>query len=52
MPLLRTSSAGGRIIQDVKIDFESKRVDPSEYDEIPKDPGKYVADKLKIPQTG
>ena len=38
----------GRFIQDVKIDFESKRVHRSEYDEVPKDPNQYIRDKMKI----
>ncbi len=39
-----------KFIQDVKIDFESKRVHRSEYDPIIKDPIKYIKDKLKIEQ--
>ena len=33
-----------KFIQDVKIDFESKRFYRSEYDEIPKDPVKYLSE--------
>lgn len=41
-----------KFIQDVKIDFDSKRVHPSEYDEvIKKDPAKYIKDQLKIDQA-
>ena len=36
---------------DVKIDFDSKRVHPSEYDPVIKDPTKYIKDKLKIEQA-
>jgi len=39
-----------KFIQDVKIDFDSKRVHRSEYDQIIKDPIKYINDKLKIEQ--
>jgi hypothetical protein len=39
-----------KFIQDVKIDFESKRVHSSEYDTIIKDPIKYIKDKLNIEQ--
>jgi hypothetical protein len=37
-----------KFVQDVKIDFESKRIHRSEYDEIPKDPIKYLSEKMKI----
>ena len=40
-----------KFIQDVKIDFESKRIPRAEYDEIPKDPRQYILDKLKIKQS-
>lgn len=40
-----------KFIQDVKIDFDSKRVHPSEYDAIIKDPAKYIRDRLKVEQT-
>ncbi len=39
-----------KFLQDVKIDFESKRVHRSEYDEVVKDIARYVRDKLKIKQ--
>ena len=38
----------GKFLQDVKIDFESKRVHRSEYDEVRKDIPKYIKDKLGI----
>jgi uncharacterized protein len=41
-----------RVNYDVKIDFESKRIHKAEYDEIPKDPEKYIAEKLGIEQSG
>jgi hypothetical protein len=37
-----------KFIQDVKIDFESKRIHRSEYDEVIADIGNYIKDKLKI----
>ncbi|MDP3939120.1 MAG: HTH domain-containing protein [Deltaproteobacteria bacterium] len=37
-----------KFIADVKIDFEAKRIHKSEYDEIPKDPRKYISDKFGI----
>jgi len=40
-----------RFVEDVKIDFESKRIHKSEYDEIPKDPEKYIGEKLGIEQS-
>jgi uncharacterized protein len=40
-----------KFLQDVKIDFESKRVHRAEYDEVSKDIRKYIADKLKIERT-
>jgi hypothetical protein len=40
-----------KFIQDVKIDFESKRIHRAEYDESPKDPALYISEKLKIRQT-
>jgi hypothetical protein len=39
-----------KFIQDVKIDFESKRIHRAEYDDIPKDPRKYISEKMKIEQ--
>ncbi len=40
----------GKFIQDVKIDFDSKRIHRSEYDSIVKDPVKYIEDRLNIEQ--
>jgi len=37
-----------KFLQDVKIDFESKRIHRSEFDEVVKDIRKYVREKLKI----
>ncbi|MBK8270276.1 MAG: hypothetical protein IPK83_19065 [Planctomycetes bacterium] len=37
-----------RFIQDVKIDFSSKRVHRSEYDEVIQDIEAYVRERLKI----
>ncbi|MDW7761890.1 MAG: HTH domain-containing protein [Acidobacteriota bacterium] len=37
-----------QFLQDVKIDFESKRIHKSEYDEVVKDIREYIKDKLKI----
>ena len=39
-----------KFIQDVKIDFDSKRIHRSEYDPIVPDPTKYIKDKMKIEQ--
>jgi hypothetical protein len=39
-----------KFLQDVKIDFESKRVHRSEYDEVIRDIAEYIKDKLKIVQ--
>jgi len=36
-----------KFIQDVKIDFDSKKVHPSEYDSVIKDPAKHIKEKLK-----
>ena len=41
-----------KFLQDVKIDFESKRIHRSEYDEVSKDIAKYIKDKMKIEQGG
>lgn len=38
-------------LQDVKIDFESKRVHRSEYDVVIKEIAKYIKDKMKINQA-
>lgn len=37
-----------KFLQDVKIDFESKRIHRAEFDEVLKDIRKYIRDKLKI----
>jgi len=37
-----------KFLQDVKIDFESKRVHKAEYDVIEKDIGAYIKSRLKI----
>jgi hypothetical protein len=37
-----------KFLQDVRIDFESKRIHRSEYDEVIKDITKYIKDRLKI----
>jgi uncharacterized protein len=39
-----------KFLQDVKIDFESKRIHRSEFDEVVKDIRKYIRDRLKIEQ--
>lgn len=39
-----------KFLQDVKIDFESKRIHRSEFDEVLKDIRKYIREKLKIEQ--
>jgi hypothetical protein len=39
-----------RFIQDVRIDFESKKIHRSEFDEVLKDIRIYIHDKLKVPQ--
>ena len=38
-------------VQDVKIDFESKRIHRAEYDDVPTDAAQYIREKLKIEQT-
>jgi hypothetical protein len=35
-------------VEDVKIDFESRRIHRAEYDEVVKDPVQYTREKLKI----
>lgn len=40
-----------KFVQDVKIDFEAKRIHRAEYDDVPKDAAQYIWDKLKIEQT-
>lgn len=39
-----------KFLQDVRIDFESKRIHRAEYDEVVKDIRKYIREKLKIEQ--
>lgn len=39
-----------KFIQDVKIDFDSKRIHRAEYDQVLKDPANYIKDKMKIEQ--
>ena len=39
-----------KFLQDVKIDFEGKRIHRSEYDSLEKDISKYIKDKIKIEQ--
>jgi hypothetical protein len=41
-----------KFLQDVKIDFESRRVHRAEYDEVLKDITKYIREKMKIEQGG
>ncbi len=38
----------GKFIQDVKIDFESKRIHRSEYDDIPKDIEEYLRERIGV----
>ncbi|MCX5992550.1 MAG: HTH domain-containing protein [Chloroflexi bacterium] len=37
-----------KFVEDVKIDFESKRIHPADYDGVVKDPAQYIKEKLKI----
>lgn len=37
-----------KFIQDVKIDFDGKRIHRAEYDSVVKDPAQYISEKLKI----
>ena len=39
-----------KFVEDVKIDFESKRIHRAEYDDIIKEPSQYIMEKLKIEQ--
>lgn len=41
-----------KFLQDVKIDFEAKRVHRSEYDEVVKDIEAYIKSRMKIDQGG
>jgi uncharacterized protein len=49
--LCEQNSDFAKFLQDVKIDFESKRVHRAEYDEVLKDIRKYIKDKLKVEQA-
>jgi len=40
-----------KFVEDVKIDFESKRIHRAEYDDIVKEPTQYIMEKLKIEQV-
>ena len=40
-----------KFIEDVRIDFDSKRIHRSEYDPIPKDPAAFISERLKIGQV-
>jgi uncharacterized protein len=40
-----------KFVQDVKIDFESKRIHRSEYDDVPKDPRRYILVKTGVEQA-
>lgn len=46
--LCEQNSDFAKFIEDVKIDFEAKRIHKAEYDEILKDPRNYVTERLKI----
>ena len=37
-----------KFVEDVKIDFEAKRIHRAEYDEILKDPSQYIKQTLAI----
>jgi len=37
-----------KFVEDVKIDFDSKRIHRAEYDDIPKDPSTFISERLKI----
>ncbi len=39
-----------KFVEDVKIDFESKRIHRAEYDDIVKEPAQYIMEKLKVEQ--
>ncbi|HNT69473.1 MAG TPA: HTH domain-containing protein [Syntrophorhabdaceae bacterium] len=40
-----------KFVEDVKIDFESKRIHKAEYDDIVKEPAQYIMEKFKIEQV-
>jgi len=48
--LCEQNSGFEKFLQDVKIDFESKRIHRAEFDEVVKDIRKYIRDRLKIEQ--
>jgi hypothetical protein len=48
--LCEQNSDFDKFLQDVKIDFEGKRIHKSEYDLLEKDIAKYIKDKMKIDQ--
>ena len=50
--LCEQNSDFDKFLQDVKIDFESKRIHRAEFDEVSKDITKYIKDKMKIEQGG
>lgn len=39
-----------KFLQDVKIDFESKRIHRAEFDEVVKDIRRYIRERLKVEQ--
>ncbi len=39
-----------KFVEDVKIDFESKRIHKAEYDDVVKNPVQYIRERLKIEQ--
>lgn len=49
--LCEQNSDFDKFLQDVKIDFEGKRIHRSEYDPLEKDIGKYIKEKMKIEQS-
>lgn len=50
--LCESNSDFEKFLQDVKIDFESKRIHRAEYDEVLKEVRRYIKDKLGIEQDG
>jgi hypothetical protein len=50
--LCEQNSDFDKFLQDVKIDFESKRIHRAEFDEVSKDIIKYIKEKMKIEQGG
>jgi len=41
----------GKFIEDVRIDFDSKRIHRSEYDSISDDPAAFIEERLKTSQS-